>query len=87
MPWLSCVIFSPLLGIVLLLLVDKENHALLKGIAFVTSILTFIMSLPLYFSFNLQTAQFQFVEMHEWVPQLVFFIISALTASACCLFC
>lgn len=73
MPLLSIVIFSPLVGILLLLLVDRENHNLLKGIAFVTSVMTFFISLPLYFYFDIESSRFQFSEMYEWIPQLGIF--------------
>ncbi|MBN2382249.1 NADH-quinone oxidoreductase subunit M [bacterium] len=70
MPLLTCVVFSPLIGIVLLLLVARENHRALKGIAFLTSVLTFLLSLGLYLGFDHTIARFQFVEMREWIPQL-----------------
>ncbi|MFC1851117.1 NADH-quinone oxidoreductase subunit M [candidate division CSSED10-310 bacterium] len=70
MPLLTYVIFSPLVGIVLLLFIDKENHSLLKGAAFVTSIFTFILSLPLFLQFDVNTAYFQFTEVYEWIPHL-----------------
>lgn len=49
-PLLSVVTFLPLLGAVLLLFVDKAQTGLAKGIGLVFSLLTFGVSLPLYFA-------------------------------------
>lgn len=70
MSLLTWVIFSPLLGVVLLFFIDRENHSLLKGLALCCSILTFILSLPLFFQFDSTTPEFQFVGRYEWIPQL-----------------
>lgn len=70
MSLLTFVIFSPLLGVLLILFLDKENHSLIKNVALLSSILTFLISLPLYFHFDLSTADFQFVSKTDWIPQL-----------------
>ncbi len=68
LPILSILIFFPLLGIGLLLFLDRKNYKVLKGVTFGVSVLEFIISLPLWFNFDSTTAAMQFVERHEWVP-------------------
>jgi NADH-quinone oxidoreductase subunit M len=66
---LSIITFLPVLGVIILFFVDKENHRLLKGITFITTIINFILSLPLYLNFNSNTAEMQFVERIPWIEQ------------------
>jgi len=63
---LSLMTFLPLLGVVLLFFVPKQNHAALRGLALVTTIVTFIVSLPLAFGFQ-TNAEYQFVEKISWI--------------------
>lgn len=67
---LSMMIFFPLLGVFLLLFVDKENQALIKGIGLFFSLIVFSLSLVLFVSFDPQTAEMQFVESATWLPEL-----------------
>ena len=69
-PILSTVIFFPLLGVLFLLLLDKENESVIKGTALVFSIIEFVISLPLMVSFNANTADLQFVERVPWIKGL-----------------
>jgi NADH-quinone oxidoreductase subunit M len=66
-PILTLIVFSPLLGVVLLLFVDREAHAPARWIALLTSGLTFVFSLPLAWAFDAKSAAFQFVEKHDWI--------------------
>ena len=68
LPILSILIFFPLLGIGLLLFLDRKNHKVLKGATLGVTLLEFVFSLPLWFGFNNTTAAMQFVERHEWIP-------------------
>ncbi len=68
LPILSILIFLPLAGVGLLLLLDRKNHQVLKGAAFGISLLELAFSLPLWFRFNNGTAAMQFVELHSWIP-------------------
>lgn len=69
-PILSIVTFFPLLGVILLFMIDRENERVLKGVAFVISLINFIISLPVLFSFNETTSGMQFVEMKPWIEKL-----------------
>ncbi|MCP4634488.1 MAG: NADH-quinone oxidoreductase subunit M [candidate division Zixibacteria bacterium] len=69
-PILSLITFIPLIGVLLILLVDKERLLTIRLIALFTTIVGFIVSLPLFFIHDSGTADFQFMEMVEWVPYL-----------------
>ena len=65
-PILSVIIFSPLIGVLLLLFIDRENTALQRWVALLTTLLTFILALVLFTRFQPATAEMQFVERHIW---------------------
>jgi NADH-quinone oxidoreductase subunit M len=65
---LSLVIWTPILGGVLVLLVGDKKPEAVRGIALLISILTFLLTLPLYSQFNADTHLMQFVERHSWIP-------------------
>ncbi len=69
LPILSILVFFPVLGILLLLFLDRKNHKVLKGATFVIAVLEFLFSLPLWFGFDSRTAAMQFVERYHWLPQ------------------
>jgi NADH-quinone oxidoreductase subunit M len=69
-PILSLITFLPLVGAILLLLIGREQIRGLRNLAFVTSLITFVVSLPLVFSYDQTTAAVQFVERASWIPSL-----------------
>jgi NADH-quinone oxidoreductase subunit M len=69
LPILSILVFFPVLGAVLLAFLDRKNHKLLKQVTLGLSLVEFVISLPLWFHFNSQTAAMQFVERYNWLPQ------------------
>jgi NADH-quinone oxidoreductase subunit M len=66
-PILTILIFFPIVGAIVLLFIDKENHSALRMIALVFSLVEFALSLPLFFLFNNTTHQMQFVEIAPWI--------------------
>jgi len=67
-PILSLTIWLPIIGgLMVLASGDREVNAT-KWTALVVAVLTFIVSLPLWFGFDATTAQMQFVERVPWVP-------------------
>ena len=68
-PILSVITYLPLLGIVVIALIDGKRHDLIRWVAFITGVVTFIVSLPLYFMFDAATWQMQFVEDIPWIEQ------------------
>ncbi|MDH4360153.1 MAG: NADH-quinone oxidoreductase subunit M, partial [Nitrospirota bacterium] len=64
MPWLTIVLILPLLGVAALLL---AHESLSRTIALAVSVLTLLVSLPLWFVFDNTNAGMQFVEKHQWI--------------------
>jgi NADH-quinone oxidoreductase subunit M len=69
LPILTFVTFLPLLGAVVLFFVNKERVEVIKSIAFAITLLVFIVSLLLYFTFENKAAM-QFEEFQTWIPAL-----------------
>ena len=63
-PWLTLVIFLPIIGVGALLLAKEE---VAREIALAFSGLVLLVSLPLWFLFDNATAGMQFVERHLWI--------------------
>ncbi|PIU53021.1 MAG: NADH-quinone oxidoreductase subunit M [Deltaproteobacteria bacterium CG07_land_8_20_14_0_80_60_11] len=68
LPILSILIFLPIVGIGILLILNRKHHQGLKVATLAISLVEFVVSLPLWFNFNSQTAAMQFVERREWLP-------------------
>jgi NADH-quinone oxidoreductase subunit M len=68
--YLSLLLFLPLAGALVLLLVPKENESAIKWIAISVAFAGFAISVPLWFWYNPQNAGFQFVERAAWIPSI-----------------
>ncbi|MEE9604381.1 MAG: NADH-quinone oxidoreductase subunit M [Candidatus Scalindua sp.] len=68
-PILTIVTFLPLLGAIWLLFIDRGKEEKINRIALITAIGSFIISLPLFFNFQLNTHEFQFVEKVPWIKE------------------
>jgi len=65
---LSLMTFFPILGMIVLLLIPKENDGLLKGLTLVFTLITFVISLPLAFNEVFKTsAEMQYTEFYRWI--------------------
>ena len=53
-------ILIPVLGALLIAIVPKDRHTLMKGIALVASLILFVMGMAIWFGFDPDTAAFQF---------------------------
>jgi len=72
-PWLSAVIFTPLLGVFFILLIRGDQETIARnsrGVALWTSVVTFFVSLGLWFNFDNNTSNFQFEEKFVWLENL-----------------
>jgi NADH-quinone oxidoreductase subunit M len=68
-PLLSLVIWTPIIGGILVLFAgDKEDSSGAKKLALLVSIVTLLLTIPLYTEFNADTHLLQFVERHSWIP-------------------
>jgi NADH-quinone oxidoreductase subunit M len=68
--YLSIILFLPLLGALVVLLVPKENTNAIRWIANGFALAGFLVSIPLWFWLNPQSGDFQFVERAAWIPSL-----------------
>ncbi len=69
-PWLSLVIWLPIVGGIVVIASGEQNVELTKRIGLVYAVLTFVVSLVLWFGFDATTAEMQFVERSAWLPAL-----------------
>jgi NADH-quinone oxidoreductase subunit M len=67
-PVLSALIFLPIFGALLILLMKRSGETIIKWSALIMSLIVFILSLPLFTNFDKTTAAMQFSESYEWVP-------------------
>src|SRR5437867_8459253 len=67
---LSIILFTPLAGALILLLVDKRNENAIRWLANVTAFIGFAVSVPLWFWYDPSNAAFQFVERAGWIPSI-----------------
>src|SRR5438445_10819347 len=68
--YLSLILFTPMIGAALLLLVPKENANAIRWIANIVALVGFVISVPLWFWFNPSAADFQFIERAPWIPSV-----------------
>ena len=70
-PILSLVTFLPLAGAVFILALNGDEASVARNArwaALWTSLVVFVLSLPLWFGFDRSVAGFQFIERHVWIP-------------------
>src|ERR1017187_8301557 len=66
---LSIVLFTPLVGLLVLLFLPSSNARAIKLWANAVAFLGFLVSLPLVFNFD-HTKDYQFEEKAQWIPSL-----------------
>ena len=70
MSWLSLAIWTPIVfGLVILPLGRDSQASLARWLALAGSVLSFLVTLPLYTGFQAGTAQMQFVEKAPWIER------------------
>jgi len=68
--YLSIILFTPLAGALVLLLISKQNETAIKWIANIAAFAGFVISVPLWFRFDATSPDFQFVERASWIPSI-----------------
>ncbi|HBA43267.1 MAG TPA: NADH-quinone oxidoreductase subunit M, partial [Alphaproteobacteria bacterium] len=69
-PLLSLITFLPSVGALFILMIRGEDALVARNarmVALWTTLFTFLLSLFLWIDFDVTTADFQFVEKHEWL--------------------
>ncbi len=69
-PFLSLIIFSPLAGALIILALPRESHLKIKSVALASAILSLVLSLFVFFAYDLDAGGMQFQEHVQWVPSL-----------------
>jgi NADH-quinone oxidoreductase subunit M len=67
---LTYLLFTPVAGAVILLFFNKEKENAVRWFGFIISILAFIISLAIYFNFNLNNPGYQFIHQFKWIDKL-----------------
>ena len=67
---LNYTTFFPLIGALVVLIIPGKEERLIKSWAFLVTLITFLMSLPLFYFFDGQNAGFQFETVKQWIPQI-----------------
>jgi len=68
-PILTTLIFFPVAAAIFISILPRHQEALIKFFTLVVAIIEFILSIPLYISFDKATSQMQFREEYLWIPQ------------------
>ena len=68
--YLSIILFTPLAGALVLLFVNKQNEDAIRWIANIVALVGFAVSIPLWFWFNPQSPDYQFLERAPWIPSV-----------------
>ena len=70
LPILSVAIWLPIVfGLLVLATGDDKNAPLARILALIGSVLGFLVTIPLYTRFAVDTSEMQFVEMHDWIAR------------------
>jgi NADH-quinone oxidoreductase subunit M len=68
LPLLTFLIWLPVLGAVLVLLIDDTKQVqLVRGVAVVVSLMSLLLCIPLYLAFDPSRYDMQFIENHLWI--------------------
>ncbi len=67
-PILSTLIWLPIIAGIIVLFAGRNNPNLAKWLSLTAAVVTFLLSLPLWFAFDRTTAAMQFVEKVDWIP-------------------
>src|SRR5215831_15758843 len=68
--YLSLILFLPLVGALIVLLIPKQNEDAIRWVANITAFVGFLVSVPLWFWYNPQSGDFQFIEKAPWIPSV-----------------
>jgi NADH-quinone oxidoreductase subunit M len=58
------------MGALLICLIERSKTEFIRQVSFVTALLTFLISLYVYFNFDSSTADYQFLVQKEWIKSL-----------------
>ena len=65
---LTVITFLPMMGVLILLFINREQGKVMKRVTFAVTLGTFLVSLVLLLQFDPSTPTAQFVEKYAWIP-------------------
>jgi NADH-quinone oxidoreductase subunit M len=68
-PILTLITFLPALGVIFIMLMNKEETSTIRWTALITTFINFLFSLPIFFYFNAGSTEMQFVEEVAWIKE------------------
>ena len=68
--WLTYLLLVPVTGSLLILFIKKDNVKFIKYFGLGISLITFFISLVIYFNFNYDESGFQFIHKFKWIENL-----------------
>ena len=69
-PILSVIVFTPIIAGLLILLIPEERKTEIRVAALAAGALTLLLSIWVYFSYDVAAGGYQFIEMYDWLPVL-----------------
>jgi NADH-quinone oxidoreductase subunit M len=69
-PFLSVIVFTPLVAALIILLYKPEQKKAIRGTALGAAIFALTLALWVYITYNKATAGYQFIEKYDWMPML-----------------
>ncbi|MGH7572514.1 MAG: complex I subunit 4 family protein [Gemmatimonadota bacterium] len=69
-PYLSAILFFPVLGMILLAGIPGRNHRAIREATLAVTVLHFLLALPLWWLYDPAGEPFQFVERVPWIKSL-----------------
>ena len=70
---ITYLLLIPLIGSIFLLLIDKQKENIIRYTGLGLSFAAFIISLIIYFNFDNQNSEFQFIHRFAWIENLNIF--------------
>ncbi len=70
---LTYLLFTPVAGAIILLFFSKEKENAIRWFGLIISLAAFIVSLIIYFNFDLTKSGFQFIHQFKWIEKLNIF--------------
>jgi len=67
---LSAVLWIPIVGMVLIMVLPKQQVKAIQGVALLCAGAAFLLSWGLLADFDARSSGLQFVERHEWIPEM-----------------
>jgi len=69
-PYLSIILFSPLVGALIIMALPKEKHLAIKLVAAVFAFISMALSIYVFFAYDQAAGGMQFEEQMQWIPSL-----------------